>query len=150
MKRLPLLAIGCALVAASAFAAQKIALSNLPPAVQTTIKEQTKDATVLDISKETEKGKTVYEVESKLNGKTRDFVVDAAGKVIEVEEETDLAAVPAAVKQAIDKASAGGTLKKVEKTTQGTTVRYEAAIVKNGKILEITVNGDGTIQKNDD
>ena len=146
MTRLPLFTI-CVLVAASAFAGQKIAISSLPPVVQATVKEQTKDATVLNIAKETEKGKTVYEVESKLNGKTRDFVVDAAGKVIEVEEETDLAAVPAAVKQALEKASAGGTLKKVEKTTQGTITRYEAAIVKNGKTSEITVNGDGTIQK---
>jgi uncharacterized membrane protein YkoI len=148
MKPAPLLTFACVLFAATVYAEQRVAMAALPAAVQATVKEQTKDATLLNISKEKEKGQTVYEVESKVNGKTRDFVVDVAGAVVEVEEEMDLAAVPTAVKAALDKASAGGTLTKVEKTTQGAVVRYEAAITKNGKKSEVTVNGDGTIQKN--
>ena len=135
------------LVAATAAAEQKIKLSDLPAAVQATVKAETANATVLGISKEAEKGKTVFEVETKVGTKTRDFVVDAAGKVIDVEEETDLASVPAAVKATIDKQSAGGTVTRIEKATQGTTVSYEVGLKKNGKNSEFTVNADGSLHK---
>ena len=135
------------LVAATAAAEQKIKLSDLPAAVQATVKAETANATVLGISKEAEKGKTVFEVETKVGTKTRDFVVDAAGKVIDVEEETDLASVPAAVKATIDKQSAGGTVTRIEKATQGTTVSYEVGLKKNGKNSEFTVNADGSLNK---
>lgn len=137
----------CLLLATSSVSAQKVAIGSLPAAVQATVRAQTKDATVLNIAKEVENGKTVYEIESKVNGKTRDFVVDGAGTVVEVEEETDLAAVPAAVKQTIDQQSAGGAVKRIERLTQGSTVRYEVAITKNRKTSEVTVNGDGSIHK---
>ena len=135
------------LVATTAVAEQKIKLSDLPAAVQATVKAETANATVLGISKEAEKGKTVFEVETKVGTKTRDFVVDAAGKVIDVEEETDLASVPAAVKATIDKQSAGGTVTRIEKATQGTTVSYEVGLKKNGKNSEFTVNADGSLHK---
>ena len=99
------------------------------------------------ISKETARGKIVFEVETTVGAKTRDFLVDAAGTVIEVEEETDLASVPSAVKAAIEKASAGGIVQRIEKTTQGSAVRYEVGLRKNGKTSEFTVNADGSLRK---
>ena len=135
------------LVATTAGAEQKLKMSELPAAVQATVKTETANATVLGIAKETDKGKTVFEVETKVGTKTRDFVVDAAGKVIEVEEETDLASVPAAVRVAIDKQSAGGTVRRIEKATQGGTVSYEVGLRKNGKNSEFTVNADGSLHK---
>ncbi|MEO8679551.1 MAG: PepSY domain-containing protein [Vicinamibacterales bacterium] len=149
MKPVTVFAAACLLVAAPALAAQKIAQAALPKAVQATVIEQTKDATVLNISKEVEKGRTVYEVETKRNGKTRDFVVDGAGTVLAVEEEVDPGSLPAAVKQTLDQQSAGGTLKRVEKVTRGKSVSYEAAVVKSGKTVEIAIGGDGVIQKGD-
>ncbi len=135
------------LVATTAAAEQKIKMSELPAAVQATVKAETANATLLGIAKEIEQGKTVFEVETKVGTKTRDFAVDAAGKVIEVEEETDLASVPAAVKTTIDKQSAGGTLTRIEKVTQGSTVSYEVGLKKNGKHSEFTVNADGSFHK---
>ena len=135
------------LVATTAVAEQKLKMSELPAAVQATVKTETANATVLGISKETDKGNTVFEVETRVGTKTRDFVVDAAGKVIQVEEETDLASVPAAVKATIDKQSAGGTVTRIEKATQGTTVSYEVGLKKNGKNSEFTVNADGSLHK---
>jgi uncharacterized membrane protein YkoI len=51
------------------------------------MKEQAKGAQVLGFSKETEKGQTTYEVETKMNGKSRDLTFDAAGTLMEVEQE---------------------------------------------------------------
>ena len=47
---------------------KKIAASALPPAVRKAAAEQSKGATVLGYSKETEKGKTYYELEMKRDG----------------------------------------------------------------------------------
>ena len=64
-----------------------VQLKNLPPAVRATVEAETKNATIKGLSKETEKGKTVYELESLVNGRTRDLMIDAAGQVYLVEEQ---------------------------------------------------------------
>ena len=135
-------------LASLAFAAEtKVKMQDLPPAVQNAVKEQTKNATLVGLSKETEKGQTVYEVETKVNGRTRDLLLDKTGTVIEVEEEVDLNSIPAAAKEAIQKKAAGAKINKVETVTKGSTVSYEAAITKNGKKSEVAVNADGSPHK---
>jgi uncharacterized membrane protein YkoI len=136
----------CLLFAFTAFAAEKkIKLETLPATLQTAIKEQTKGATIGGISAETEKGKTTYEVETTLNGKSRDLVFDKTGAVLETEDEVDLDSLPAAAKAALQKRAAAGTITKVEKLTAGSNVSYEAAIsTKSGKKIEVGVNADGS------
>lgn len=94
------------------------------------------------------KGKTTYEIETRVNGKGRDIVIDKSGALLEVEEEVDLVAIPAAAQDALRKRAAGGTIKKVETLTQGSKVSYEAAIMtKAGKRIEAGVNADGSRHK---
>ena len=129
-------------------AATKVKLESLPAAVQAAVKEQTKNGTLVGLSKETEKGKTQYEVETTVNGKSRDVTLDNTGSVVEVEEEVDISAIPAAAKAAFEKRAAGGAITKVEKLTAGAVVSYEAAItLKSGKKTEVGVNADGTPHK---
>ncbi len=149
MKISTLLCLQVALLAPVLAAEKKVKLESLPPAVQNGVREQTKNATLVGLNEEKEKGKTVYEVETKgASGKTRDLLLDSTGAVIETEEEIDLDAVPAAAKAAIQKRLAGGTIRKVEKLTKGSSVSYEAAIkTKSGKNTEIGVNADGSPHK---
>jgi uncharacterized protein with beta-barrel porin domain len=126
----------------------KVKLENLPPAVQAAVKEQTKNATLVGLSTETEKGRTMYEVETKVNGRGRDLLLDQTGAVVETEDEVDLDSIPAPARDAIRKRAAGRTITKVEKLTAGSNVSYEAAIKsKAGKNIEIGVNADGTPHK---
>lgn len=126
----------------------KVKLESLPAAVQNSVKEQTKSATIVGLSKEIEKGKTMYEVETKVNGKTRDLLLDAAGAVVETEEEVDIESIPAAAKAAIVKRAGKAAVVKVEKLTKGSDVSYEAALKsKSGKGSEVGVNADGTPHK---
>ena len=144
MKRMVMFGVS-ALLGISALAESTMKLSDLPPAVQATVKEQTKTAKIVSIGKETEKGKTMYEVESMVNGKSRDLMVDTAGKLVSVEEETTLDAIPAAAREAILKKAGNAKIKKVEILTQGTSVSYEASYTgKLGKTAEVGVNADGT------
>jgi uncharacterized membrane protein YkoI len=133
------------------FAAEKkVKLEDLPPAVQAAVKEQTRNATLAGLSTEKEKGKTMYEVETRVNGKSRDLLLDQAGAVVESEEEVDIDSIPAPARAAIQKRTANGTLAKVEKVTAGSTVSYEATIKsKAGKSSEYAVNADGTRRKED-
>ncbi len=135
-------------ITATLFADTKVKMEDLPAAVQQAVKEQTKSATLVGLSKEVEKGKTTYEAETKVNGKSRDIEFDAKGVVLTVEEEIDLASIPAAARTAIEQKAAGGTIKKVESVTHGKAVSYEAAVkTKAGKNIEIGVNADGSTHR---
>ena len=126
-------------------AESKVKLESLPQAVQTTIRNETRGGTLLAIVKEVENGKTLYEVESKKAGKTRDFMVDTSGSVVSVEEETDMASVPQEVQAGLKKAAGSSKITKVEKVTEGTVTKYEATVQgKLGKKSEVSVNADGS------
>jgi uncharacterized membrane protein YkoI len=126
--------------------AAALAMKDLPPAVQKTVQEQTKGATINRISKETEDGKARYEVETIVNGKHRDLEIDTKGVLIEVEDETDIASVPAAAKATIGRKAVGGRVVLVEAVTAGVNiVAYEAEYIdKNGRKREVRVKPDGT------
>ncbi len=137
-----------AVAGALAMAAKSLAVNDLPAAVQKTIQEQVKGAEIKNISKETEKGVTQYEVETIVNGKQRDFNVDTKGGLVEVEEETSIDSIPAAAKAAILKKVADGKLGMVETVTKGSVTMYEAAYTtKAGKKHEVLVKPDGTETK---
>jgi uncharacterized membrane protein YkoI len=147
MKFVKSLVLTAALLAPALIADTKIKMEDLPKPVQDAVKEQTKGATIVGFAKEVEKGKAMYEVETKVNGLGRDLLFDAKGKVVSIEEETTLDKIPAAAKAAIEKKAAGGKITKVETVTQGSVVSYEAVVNKNGKNTEVGVNADGSVHK---
>ena len=134
----------------SAMAAEKsLDLKTLPAAVQKTVTDQAKGAEIKNIAKETENGVVQYEVETMLNGKHRDFNVDAKGKLLVVELETAIDSIPAAAKAGIMKKVADGKLGMVETFTKpGSETCYEAAYTtKAGKKHEVLVKADGAETK---
>jgi hypothetical protein len=92
----------------------------------------------------------MYEVETKVNGKSRDVLVDLAGTVVETEEEVDMDTVPTRAKAALQKRATGGTISKVEKVTAGKAISYEGTSkTKTGKTVEYAVTADGKPKKED-
>jgi hypothetical protein len=88
----------CLVLAGGTFAQeQKINRSELPKAVEKTVQEQSKGATIRGFSKEMESGQITYEAEMLVNGHTKDEQIDANGAVLEIEEQMDLQALPADV-----------------------------------------------------
>lgn len=130
-------------------AQSKMKLEDLPAPVQETVRNETKGVTLSGISKEVEKGKTFYEVETKSGNKTRTLLLDAAGKITAVEEEVDINAVPAAARQVIEKKAAGGQIKRVEIVMAPGAVSpyYEAVVETKGKTSEVAVNANGSKHK---
>jgi hypothetical protein len=133
------------LAAGSAFAQEKkIKRSELPAAVEKTVVEQSKGATIRGFSEEKEKGQTTYEAEMLLNGHAKDVLMEANGVVIEIEEQVDLQAVSAEVRAGLQAKAGKGKITKIESITKkDKLVAYEAHVVTDGKKSEVQVGPDG-------
>jgi uncharacterized membrane protein YkoI len=139
-------AIAASLIIAGIGAAQekKIKRSDLPPAVEKTVEEVSKGAIIKGFSKETENGKTTYEVEMAVNGHSKDVEMDPSGVIVEVEEEVTMDSLSAGVKAGLNTKAARGKILKVESLTKnGKIVAYEAKVETAGKKSEIQVSSDG-------
>ena len=121
-------------------------LKMLPPAVQKTVQEQTKGATIVGLSKEVENGMTQYELETKVNGHTRDLLIDPEGKVLEVEEEVAMASLAAPVQTEIKKSLGTAKLLRLESVSKNDTLTgYEASVEKGGKKSSLSMGPDGKV-----
>jgi uncharacterized membrane protein YkoI len=120
----------------------KLKKTQLPAAVQKAADELAKDSQIVGYAKETENGKTFYEVETKKGSLTKDVQFDEQGNTVSVEQEVALTSLPPAVQEGLKKAAGKGKITKVETITKGSTVTYEAA-VKGGPKKEILVDGNG-------
>jgi archaellin len=123
---------------------KKLTKDQLPAAVQKTVDEQSKGATVRGYSTEKEDGKTIYEVQLTVNGKSRDVSIDPGGVVLEIEDQVDFASLPDAVQAGLKKKAGAGKILSVEALTKkGKLVAYEAVVETAGKKHEIQVGPDG-------
>lgn len=123
---------------------KKIKREELPPAVEKTVAEQSKGATIKGFSTEVENGKKLYEVELTVNGHGKDISMDEQGNIVEIEEEVSMSTLPPAVKEGLTKAAGAGTITKVESLTKGgKLVAYEAGVKTGTKRSEVQVGPDG-------
>jgi hypothetical protein len=145
--------LGMILLAGTGVAQEKkgkaLQLKDLPTAVQKTVRDNLKGVEIRNIGKEKEDGVEQYEVETLLNGKSRDFDADINGNLLEVEEATTIDLLPAPAKASLLKKVADGKLTAVETSTKtGQPMMYEASYTDNkGKKHEVLVKSDGTETK---
>jgi uncharacterized membrane protein YkoI len=139
------LAAGGLLFAGTALAQEKkIKRSDLPPAVEKTVAEQSSGATIRGFSTEKEKGQTLYEVEMTVNGHSKDVLMAADGSIVEVEEQVAPDSLSAEVKAGLQAKAGKGKIVKIESLTKkGKLVAYEAQVETNGKKSEVQVGPDG-------
>src|SRR5438132_136372 len=76
---------------------KQIKRADLPPAVEKTVADQSKGATIRGFSQEKEDGQTLYEAELMVDGHSKDILMDAKGNIVEVEEQVALGSLPKAV-----------------------------------------------------
>jgi hypothetical protein len=89
-----------------------------------------------------------YQVNTRLNGKYHDLVIDENGKLVAVKDETDLVSIPAAAKAAIEKRAAASKIMTLEKVTEDGQVSY-GAVMKDeaqGTYVQVRVGADGTLK----
>lgn len=115
-----------------------------PGAVETAFKQKYPKATVKAVSKETDAGKTVYEVESIDNGRRRNIDYNPDGTIIRYEEELTEAEVPAVVLAAIKTRypQAAITLRERLYIAEDNSANYECQLTGAG-VSEVILTPDG-------
>ena len=145
-KKLMLAALVTGMATLTAVQAQekKLKREDLPPAVEKTVAEQSKGATIRGFSTEMENGKRLYEVELVVSGHGKDISMDKDGNIVEVEEEIPLESLSSPVKDGLTQAAGSGTISKVESITKnGKLVAYEAQVKTGTKRSEVQVGPEG-------
>jgi uncharacterized membrane protein YkoI len=123
---------------------KKISRKQLPPAVEQTVARETEGATIKGFASEREHGQQFYEASVTVNGHHKDILMDAAGNVVEVEEEVSFDSLPASVQEALKKRAGSATITVVESLTKnGQLVAYEAHAKHGKRRSEIQVGPNG-------
>lgn len=116
--------------------------AKLPTAILKAFQQSYPNATIKGSAKETENGKTVWEVESIENNLTRDLIYNPDGTVVEIEEQVTIDSLPAAVSAAVKTQYPKATITKAEKMTIGATIQYELTLKGAPKgSIELTPEG---------
>jgi hypothetical protein len=118
----------------------------LPPAIDAVFKQKWPNAVAKNISKETDAGKTVYEVESIDAGRRRDINFYADGTILLYEEELKASEVPAVVLEAVTKRYPKAKITLWERlyTIKDNSANYEFGISGVSGVKEIILAPDGT------
>jgi hypothetical protein len=120
----------------------KAASAKLPPAVAAAFKKAYPNATIKNISHETEDGGEQYEIESTNAGHGLDVNYKPDGTLLVVEEEIAAADVPAAVTAAIAARYPKAVISTRERATEKTRTYFEIGL-KGAPVKEVQLTADG-------
>ena len=89
-----------------------------------------------------------YQVNTVVNGKYHNLVIDSAGKLVTIKDETDLAALPSPAKSALEKQASTAKILKLEKLTESGQITYGAVLKDEaqGTLVQVRVTPDGTVK----
>ena len=93
--------------------------------------------------KETEKGKTFYDIDGKIGDDRLTARLQADGKLLRTEETIASDSVPEPVKQAVQKKYPGGEVTTVQKVTSDAAVSYEFNLKHRKKAVDVAFDGNG-------
>ena len=88
-------------------------------------------------------GQDCYEVESTDGGVSKDVIVAADGRIVEVEEGLGLERLPGPVVAAVKNRFPQSTLKRAEKITRGQQTLYEVVFRQGWRTREVVLDGLG-------
>ena len=119
----------------------------IPNAVTATAKQMAGATPIDRIVKEHEDGEIVYEATWHVDGLEREATINAAGKLIDLEEEVAVAQVPEPVRATATAKLAVNSGIKFVKHSSG---NWEAEVVVDGREREVVVAPDGKVLADDD
>jgi uncharacterized membrane protein YkoI len=131
---------------------EKLDPSKLPPKVADAVKARFPGATITQVTKETENGQVVYDIEMTRAGKKHEMDCTEDGKLIDLQNEVAVSELPAGAADAIKKKHPGSTIKEVgeilvAKDGKETRDHFEVIIeTADKKETELTIKLDGTIE----
>lgn len=125
---------------------EKIPLDKVPKAVLDAVKDKYPDAELVGAEKESEDGKTVYELQIKNKGQKLEVTFKPDGTLTTVEKEIEVKALPKEVTDALDAKYPKATLEKAEEVTEGDKLSYEVRLTTaDKKSLEVELDARGKV-----
>ncbi len=135
---------------------QKISLEMVPQAVKDSAAKEFPGAKITGAEKESENGKTLYELQLTHNGHKLEAEFTPDGELKEIEQQIKVEQLPDVVRKAVEAQNAGATIRNAEKVIHVNDGKrklhaYEVAITtQDGKKKEVVVRPDGKIRKGED
>ena len=108
------------------------------------------NATATGYEVDNEKGKVIYEIESKDGNIHRDIEFTADGNIVEIGEFIDVNSLPVSILNSIKAKFNNGNILEAEKKTRGLEISYDVVVNYIGKKKEVLLNSSGNIMKEDD
>jgi hypothetical protein len=129
---------------------QKVPLKDVPKVILDAVKAKFPDGKLKEASKETEEGKTTYEIALNDKGSAVDVTLTADGTIAEIETEVSARDLPKAVASTIEANYPGATVKKAEKIVEvkanNESKSYEVVLVTaEKKTIEVKLSPEGKI-----
>jgi uncharacterized membrane protein YkoI len=139
--------------------------NELPPAVQKTVRAQSPNGEIADVTKTTQGGRDVYEVEFREQGRNPKILVTPDGTLVSSEMAkpasaverlltptgatgTPLSALPEAAQKTIQANAPSNEIASISRHNSNGRVIYEVAFKQEGKNPTIQVAEDGTLVQN--
>jgi hypothetical protein len=135
---------------------EKVDLDKVPKAVLEAVKARFPEAKLVGAEKETEDGKTIFEINIKDKNQNVDVSLTAEGKILEIEKQIAAKDWPKPVSQALEAKYPKATYKVIEevnyvKDGKEKLEYYEAHLVTaQGKSIEVRVAAGGKILEEED
>ena len=131
----------------------RVSLEKCPGPVRRTLERESHGGKIMEIEKERQQGRTIFEAEVMLDGKEYEIEVQSDGlllrKVLDEddEEETDvtLAECPESVRKTIRREAGTGKIEEIERESHGQRNVYEAEVLIDDREYEIVVREDGLL-----
>lgn len=136
------LALAFLLVSSAAGAEKTIQRKDVPAPVLSAFAKAWPAAKAVRFAKEPEKGRALFEIESREGSVARDVLFAPDGTVVEVEETVPVSALPAPVLAAVEKMGPGVAIRKAEKVTAGNVITWDLEL-KGAKVSEVSLDGSG-------
>lgn len=123
----------------------KVSLSQVSGQARATIEKLTTGGEIKMIEKETSNGKTIYDIEARVNGKDVEYDIAENGEVLTSEESIPYDALPAVVKQAAEGYYGFAKGLNASKENEKDKTYYEVEGKKGGKTIALKLDGTGQI-----
>jgi uncharacterized membrane protein YkoI len=138
-------AAGCASLKPGGAAKEvDVTIADLSAPARATVQKETAGGHVDKITREVERGKTVYDVEATVGGKHMEYLIDAAdGKILGTEVPIEFSQLPETVKAATEKYFGTTSGLTVMKGVEYGETHYEIEGMKKGKKVEVTFDPSG-------
>ena len=142
------LGVGCACMKSEAAKETEVAVTAVSSPARATIEKETAGGRVDKITRETERGKIVYDVEATVDGKHMEYLVaEANGELLGTEVPVEFSSLPQPVQDAAQKYFGTATRLTAMKGVEYGETQYELEGLKNGKKVEVTFDPNGKEEK---